>query len=65
MTVSTPKTNIQQEVKAVGFYVGDEEYAVYIHNVREIYPMTEIRKIPKAPKFVEGVINLRGSIIQL
>jgi purine-binding chemotaxis protein CheW len=59
------KSNIRQEVKAVGFYVGDEEYAVYIHNVREIYPMTEIRKIPKAPKFVEGVINLRGSIIPI
>ncbi|HQB83100.1 MAG TPA: chemotaxis protein CheW, partial [Candidatus Rifleibacterium sp.] len=29
----------------------------------EIYPMTEIRKIPKAPQFVEGVINLRGQII--
>ncbi len=59
------KINIRQEIKAVGFYVGDDEYAVYIHNVREIYPMTEIRKIPKAPKFVEGVINLRGVIIPI
>jgi purine-binding chemotaxis protein CheW len=59
------KINIRQEIKAVGFYVGDDEYAVYIHNVREIYPMTEIRKIPKAPMFVEGVINLRGVIIPI
>jgi purine-binding chemotaxis protein CheW len=59
------KINIRQDVKAVGFYVGDEEYAVYIHNVREIYPMTDIRKIPKAPKFVEGVICLRGIIIPI
>jgi len=33
--------------------------------VREIYAMTEIRKVPKAPQFVEGVINLRGTIVPI
>ena len=27
--------------------------------------MTEIRKVPKAPQFVEGVINLRGTIVPI
>lgn len=63
--IPNKKTNVRHEVKVVGFYLGDDEYAVYIHNVREIYPMTEVRKIPKAPPFVEGVINLRGSIIPI
>lgn len=63
VTMAVKKSNIRQEVQAVGFYIGEDEYAIYIHKVREIYPMTEIRKIPKAPQFVEGVINLRGQII--
>ena len=63
--MAVKKSNIRQEVQAVGFYIGEDEYAIYIHKVREIYPMTEIRKIPKAPQFVEGVINLRGQIIPI
>ena len=63
--MAVKKTSIRQEVQAVGFYIGEDEYALYIHKVREIYPMTEIRKIPKAPQFVEGVINLRGQIIPI
>lgn len=63
--MAVKKSNIRQEVQAVGFYIGEDEYALYIHKVREIYPMTEIRKIPKAPQFVEGVINLRGQIIPI
>ncbi|NCB38999.1 MAG: purine-binding chemotaxis protein CheW [Erysipelotrichia bacterium] len=57
------KTTIRSEIQVVGFYIGEDEYAIYINKVREIYPMTDIRKIPKAPQFVEGVINLRGLIV--
>ena len=57
------KTTIRSEIQVVGFYIGEDEYAIYINKVREIYPMTDIRKIPKAPPFVEGVINLRGLIV--
>lgn len=63
--MAVKKASIRQEVQAVGFYIGEDEYALYIHKVREIYPMTDIRKIPKAPPFVEGVINLRGFIIPI
>lgn len=59
------KVNTRQEVQAVGFYLGDDEYAIYISTVREIVQMTEIRKIPKSPQFVEGVINIRGKIIPI
>lgn len=59
------KTAIRQEMQAVGFYIGEDEYAIKISNVREIYPMTDIRNVPKAPPFVEGVINLRGVIVPI
>ncbi len=57
------KTVVRQEVQVVGFYIGEDEYAVNINKVCEISPMIEIRNIPKSPPFVEGVINLRGGIV--
>ncbi len=43
--------------------VGHEEFAIDILSVQEIIRMVEITRVPKAPGFVEGVINLRGRII--
>lgn len=40
-----------------------EEFAVDILRVQEINRMVEVTRVPKAPHFVEGVINLRGRII--
>jgi purine-binding chemotaxis protein CheW len=59
------KAQTRQEVQFVGFYIGTDEYALSINTVREIQAMTEIRKVPKAPRFVEGVINLRGHIVPI
>lgn len=43
--------------------VDGEEFAVDILSVQEINRMVEVTRVPKAPAFVEGVINLRGRII--
>lgn len=50
-------------MKVVSFRVGAEYYAVEISSVQEIIRMTHVVRIPDAPDFVEGVINLRGMII--
>ena len=55
----------EQELQLVSFNVGSEEFGVDILKVHEINRMTEITRVPKAPKFVEGVINLRGKIIPI
>jgi purine-binding chemotaxis protein CheW len=47
----------------VGFTVGSEEYCVDILKVQEIIRMMDITKIPNAPDYAEGVINLRGKVI--
>ncbi len=49
----------------VSFVIGTEEYAVDILEVQEIIRMVEITKVPKAPHYVEGVINLRGKVIPI
>ena len=51
------------EVQLVSFLLGGEEYAVDIHLVQEIIRLQEITRVPEAPDFVEGVINLRGRVI--
>ena len=55
------------EVKAtqqlVGFVIGEELFGVDILTVQEIIRDATITPIPDAPDFLEGVINLRGSII--
>lgn len=40
-----------------------ERYGVSIDHVHEIIRMQEVTRIPRAPTFVEGVINLRGQVI--
>jgi purine-binding chemotaxis protein CheW len=50
-------------LQLVTFHLGDEEFGIDIQKVQEINRMIEITKIPNAPSFVEGVVNLRGKII--
>jgi purine-binding chemotaxis protein CheW len=52
-------------LQLVSFNLGDEEYGVDILRVQEINRMVRITKVPKAPEFVEGVINLRGKVIPI
>lgn len=51
------------ELHLVIFRVGAELFGVPIAVVQEIIRIPSITRIPQAPDFVEGVINLRGRII--
>lgn len=51
------------EMQFVVFKLGREEYGVNIMQVQEIGPYQEPVKVPNTPDFVEGVMNLRGSVI--
>ncbi|WP_028571463.1 chemotaxis protein CheW [Desulfonatronum lacustre] len=52
-------------LQLVTFNIGDEEFGVEILKVQEIIRMMGITRVPKAPDFVEGVINLRGKVIPI
>ena len=54
---------VVMEKQVVLFELGNETYGLDIATVREIIRMQPITKVPKAPAFVEGVINLRGKVI--
>jgi purine-binding chemotaxis protein CheW len=53
----------QGAMQVVSFKLGHEEFALDILLVQEINRKIEITRVPKAPDFVEGVINLRGKIV--
>lgn len=57
----------EEEVQLVVFTlqsgIRDCEYGVPISQVREINRLSTPTKLPQAPSFVEGVINLRGKVI--
>lgn len=53
----------RQEVQLACFRVGGELYALDIMSIREIIRPQKLTSIPKAPRFIEGVINLRGAVI--
>ena len=54
---------VLDEVQLVTFKIDSEEYGVTIANVQEINRMTEVTKIPGAPHYIEGIVNLRGNVI--
>ena len=49
----------------VTFQLGEELYGVNIMDVKEIVRVQDIRAIPNAPVYVEGIFNLRGEIIPI
>ncbi|HAO19343.1 MAG: hypothetical protein BWK80_14830 [Desulfobacteraceae bacterium IS3] len=52
-----------QIMQLVGFTLGREQFGVDILMVQEIIRSVMITSVPNSPDFIEGVINLRGSII--
>jgi purine-binding chemotaxis protein CheW len=46
------------------FKLGDDEFGLPIDAVVEVAQLpSQITKLPKAPKFLEGVVNLRGDVL--
>ncbi len=43
--------------------VGAETYAVDLKRVEEILPVPVVTPMPKAPAFLEGVVQLRGEML--
>jgi purine-binding chemotaxis protein CheW len=52
-------------IQLVGFRLDNEDYAIAITKIQEIILMKPITRIPQVPSFIEGLINLRGSVIPI
>ncbi len=47
------------------FYLENKRYAIEIENVIDIYEKMHSVRVPNAEEYIEGIINLRGSVITL
>jgi purine-binding chemotaxis protein CheW len=57
------KDRLDELIQLVTFHLEREEFGVDILKVQEINRMVKITRVPQAPHYCEGVINLRGKVI--
>jgi purine-binding chemotaxis protein CheW len=59
------QTKAEELLQLVSFKIGEEEFGVDILKVQEINRMLDVTRVPNAPEYVDGVINLRGKVIPI
>jgi purine-binding chemotaxis protein CheW len=58
-----PLQQYSDKEQYIGISIGDEEFLLSIVTIREIILLPTIAYVPNAPDIIEGVINLRGTIL--
>lgn len=58
--VSTARESSRREL--LSFRLGEQEFCLDIMAVREIRGWTEATPLPRAPDYIKGMINLRGTV---
>lgn len=56
-------TSKSDERQFIVVQLGNEQYGIDIKHVQNIVRMLNITRVPKAPYYIKGVVNLRGEII--
>lgn len=64
-TTDAQSTHELQLERYLAFTVNEEAYATELTHICEIIAYQKPTRVPKVPRFLKGVINLRGSIIPL
>ena len=57
------KTTAAEPLQVVAFRVGGEEFGLDVMKVKRVLKVPELRVVPKAPEFVEGVVSIADSIV--
>ncbi len=63
MTDNRNTANADQGGEFLSFTLGEEHYGVDILKVQEIRGYDSVTRVPDAPDYIKGVINLRGTIV--
>lgn len=59
------KKSIKNIIELATFYVGDALCGMDILKVQEINKLMEMTKVPQAPDYMIGILNLRGQIVTI
>lgn len=65
MNDSTSAADRKNVVELATFYVGDALCGMDILKVQEINKLMQMTKVPQAPDYVLGILNLRGQIVTI
>jgi purine-binding chemotaxis protein CheW len=61
-----PETNAMADEQFIIFRLGNQDYGIPIVAVSEIArPPEQMTRLPKSPAFIDGVTNLRGSVVPI
>lgn len=63
MNPSFEENEVIMDKKFLTFKLADEIYGIKILKVQEIIGLIKITRVPRTPKIIRGVINLRGKVI--
>ncbi len=58
-------SNGKKIVELATFYIGDALCGMDILKVQEINKLMQMTKVPQAPEYVLGILNLRGQIVTI
>ncbi len=56
------QANPSQQVQWLTFRLHDGEYALLVRDVIEVLSMVALARVPEAPPWLAGMLNLRGSV---
>ena len=56
-------TAITETAQYMTFKLGEELFAINVAQVREVLEVSQITRIPTAPEYMRGVVNVRGKAI--
>lgn len=54
-----------QSLEIIAFRLGGECYGIESAFVAEVFPVTELTRLPCVPPFIFGIVNLRGGIVSV
>ncbi len=54
---------MKNEIPVLLFSLSDEFFGIDVKHVRRVISLEKLMRIPKAPEFISGAINLEGNVI--
>ena len=60
---SNSGTQTGEASQYITFKLGDELFAINVAQVREVLELSQITRVPTAPSYMRGVVNVRGKAI--
>lgn len=62
-TTLTPASRADERHIYITFKMGDELFAIDVQCVREVIDLSPIARVPTAPEYLRGVVNVRGNAV--